>query len=107
MTLKTWIKLMLISFLVSSCAGIPKPEGKVGVVHILDVNQPYINLFDMQTDFDDDLHVLPGHKGTKKNLGPGASELDKHVCMDARSYANALAAYQKLKARYEKCEVGD
>jgi len=105
MTQTKWIKLILISYLVSSalgCQGIPKPEGKVGIIHVKDVPQAYINEFDLQKDFDDDGHVISGHTGTHRNL-TSMAELDKYVAMSAKSYANSLAFYKKLKARYEQC----
>lgn len=87
------------------CQGIPKPVGHVGVIHVKDVNAPYIHEYDMQTDFDDDLHIVPGHNGTHLLLHT-INDLDKYVAMSSSSYANALAAYAKLKQRYQQCLEG-
>ncbi len=109
MTLRRWIRLTLICYLGTSvlgCQGIPKPVGHVGVIHVKEVNAPYINEFDMQSDFDDDLHVLPGHSGVHRQLS-SLADLDRGVWMAAASYANALAAYAKLKQRYQQCIEGN
>jgi len=105
MTRLSLTKLMVTSLAVVSCQGIPKPVGHIGVVHVKDVPAAYINEFDMQTDFDDDLHVLPGHSGTHRTLS-ALIDLDRYVCLSDASYANALAAYAKLKQRYAQCVQG-
>lgn len=105
---RRWIAQIVIFCLaasLSACNDIPKPQGKIGVVHVKDVPSAYINEFDMREDFDNDLHVLPGHLGNHRGL-TGISDLDKYVCLSATSYANTLAAYAKLKTRYEQCEAG-
>lgn len=104
------IKLIATFYLVASLTAcgtgqIPKPVGKVGVVHAEDSSEAYIHEFDLETDFDDELHVIPGHNGMKKPLA-GVIDLDKHVCMNASSYANTLSTYAKLKRRYEECVNG-
>lgn len=94
------------------CDTIPKPKGEIGVVHTKDVLHSYIHKFNMETDFDDDLKVIAGHNGVKHGLD-SLADLDRHVCADAQSYANSLAAWSKLKGRYEdlkeklnQCKVG-
>ncbi len=108
MTLPRWIRLTVIFCLVANagCQGIPKPEGHVGVIHVKEVSAPYINEFDMQRDFDDDLHVVAGHNGVHRQLHT-LLELDRGVWMSDASYANALAAYAKLKERYQQCLEGN
>ncbi len=109
MILARWIRLTAIFYLgvsVVGCQGIPKPVGHVGVIHVKDVSAPYINEFDLQTDFDDDLHVLPGHSGNHRQLH-SLADLDRGVWMSASSYANSLAAYAKLKQRYQQCVEGN
>lgn len=101
---KAWIKLIAISSLALElgCQGIPKPKGYVGVIHSKDVNAPYIHEFNMQTDFDENLHVLPGHNGVHRLLH-SLTDLDRGIWLSADSYAE-LSSYQaKIKARVEQC----
>ncbi len=107
MILNRWTRPIAIFCLASnlSCQGIPKPVGHIGVIHVKDVPAPYIHEYDMQTDFDDDLHVIAGHPGAHRGLN-SLSDLDKYVALSSSSYANSLAAYAKLKQRYQQCVQG-
>lgn len=103
--LKTsWIKLIAMCLAVSACQGIAKPKGHVGVVHV-QVEKPYINEFNMETDFNDDLDLKPTAKGVKRAIE--FVDLDKGVWLSAESYANSRAAWKKLKKRYENCKVDE
>lgn len=96
--LLTWTKLTVTCWALSACS-IPRPEGKVGVVHVLDVPAAYINEFDFKTDFDDNFDIPGGHTGTKRNVK--LEDLDRGVWLNAQSYANLRAYTKKLKKRYD------
>lgn len=102
---RSLIKLTAICSVISGCAGIPKPEGKIGVLHSKGVAEakPYVNWFDMQDDFDDEGEILPDAKGEKVAL-LSLKDVDKHAVMSASSYANLRAAWKKLKERYKDCK---
>jgi hypothetical protein len=104
--LQNLIKLIATCLVLSSCAGIPKPVGHIGVIHTKGVDVPYINNFDMEKDFDDNGKVLPSAKGVHQPLKCSCVDLDKYVAQDAKSHANLVAAWGKLRKRYENCEAG-
>lgn len=95
-------RLIAMSLAVSGCAGIPKPQGHIGVVHSKGIAEahPYINEFDLEKDFDDEGEILPTAKGVKRSL-TSLQELDKFVAADSPSYTSIRAAWKKLKDRYK------
>ena len=87
--------LFILFWLLIGCASVPRPQGQICVAH---VPQNYNNCFDMQSDFDSNGDIIPGHNGTNIPL-----DLDNHVNMDPMSFASLKAYIEKIKQRMVNC----
>lgn len=101
---KNLIRLTLICLAsLEGCAGIPRPVGLICVAH--SANPPsilvaYNHCFNLATDYDDNGYLLPNAKPIDIPL-----VMDRHVNMDAPSFANFSAFIQKLRERYKNCKA--
>lgn len=97
------ILMLLMMLSLMACDGVPRPGGLVCIAHLAggDVSVNYSHCYDMKADFDDRGKLIPGHHGQDIPL-----VMNKHVHLDAQSFANLTGYMQKVRARLEKCEAG-
>jgi hypothetical protein len=100
--------------LLSSCDHAPKkPVGDVFMINARPTKEPepYALSFNLSTDFNDDLQLIPGHLGVHKPVT--IDSLHKNWCMDdptkndlVRYSLEWKQRYLKLKEDLNKCESG-
>lgn len=93
--------IMPMMILCGSCS-LARPKGLICIAHLASdtISTSYSHCYNMQTDFDDHGHLIDGHQGIDIPL-----VIDKHVHMDAQSFANLSGYMQKIEARLQKCEA--
>jgi hypothetical protein len=93
---KMKLLLVIFSIAITSCAGIPKPQGLACVAFSA---KGYSLCYDLSNDFDADGNVVPGAKPSRVPLS--LAGINKHIHFDPDSYASLKAFALKHKARCE------
>jgi hypothetical protein len=95
------ILITLLAILLSSCQQAPKkPKGEIFIVNAHPTKEPlpYALVFNLETDFDDNLKLKDGAQGVHKTVDINA--LHKHWCMPSPSKEDLQRYALEWKQRY-------
>lgn len=100
-TLTKLFATLFVSIALTSCVNPPKkPVGKIMAINAKpQAGAPYALVFDLETDFDQNLKLKAGHDGARIQIS--LDELDRHWAMDAATKEELVRYALQWRERYK------